>query len=186
MIYDAAAKDVHSQKGVTLTEASLVIALGALILMGSFLAFNTVVKQKRSTQLMIDVVAIRTAVIKWSDGGILVYDKISDEHDPRSLTSWVKIAPYLPSPLRELAESSNNTINSQNRVSLSGANPWDGDYVLRFHAPREPRKWTLEIRGVGHELSTSLFRQLATTGVVGANRSQASPGNYTIELTYEE
>lgn len=127
------------QRGVTLVEATLVIGILSLIILAALMMQETVVNQRRMTQAIADVGAIRSAV---SLSGL-------------STPNWNQIAALLPGRLELIAsESANRT--------LPKANPWGESYVLGFESGST--NWTLNIAGVPDGLTGVLAKQLDLNG----------------------
>ena len=169
-------KSLHSQRGVTLIESALVISIIALLVLASLLALNALMEQRRLTQTVSDIVAIRSAVTKWCAGGpILVVDYSTGQPVPdesRTLRNFAQLAGFLPDPLETLAQK-NMTL------TLLHATPWDGAYhiltpefdreqardgTLILHRDVRPRIWTLTVTDIPGDLLEPLANQLRNTG----------------------
>ncbi len=171
-------------QGVTLVEAALVVSIISLIILSALLALNTVTEQRRMTLTATDVVSIRSAISKWAAGGLLKYTSVTvttggggteNQENARTFQKFEQIAGFLPDPLQNLAD------NDQD-LTLSGANPWSGDYRIRPLTNSEPRQWTLEIHDVPEILAEALANQLRNSGSENASVT----GNTTVVVTYNE
>ena len=167
---------MHSQRGVTLIEAALVISIIALIILATLLALNTFMSQKRITQAITDVTVIRSAVSKWTGGGFVTY--ISGEECTgmdedrvctptvdmvRSLRRFDQIGGFLTEPMRTLAREEGDSDTG----ILTEANPWGGSYMITGDLI-DSRKWTLTISDVPETFSLAFVNQLKAVGALDA------------------
>ncbi len=163
-------KDLQSkeQKGLTLLEVGIVIAVFALIIIGVLTAVAVVNASSRNTQVVSDLGNIRSAIVKWSAGGPVfipartvpsfttagggMADMIG-----RELMGWNQFAGFLPGPLQAVGAL---TLTGP---TLDSANPWGGHYQLIVSSAR-PRDFSINVDNVTPSEIGAVINQLATVG----------------------
>ncbi len=143
--------------GLTLIEIGIVIAVFALILIGILTALGVANQSREMSGLSGDLSNIRSAITKWSAGGpVNITKNVGTATAPVfknfGLSKFSQIAVLLPTPLRGAADKASAT--------LTGANPWGGNYVLTT-SKTTPWKYTIQITDVDTDLIPIVTNQLA-------------------------
>lgn len=149
-------------RGVTLIESAMVIGIISLVILGALLALETVTEQRRMTQTAQDIALIRSAVSKYTAGGLVTYPATVTG---RNMADWDDISGFLPGSLGLLADG-NATL------TMATGNPWSEDYIIVVPtAATASAKWTLHIHGIPDGLAPILIKQLTLNGARFANMS---------------
>ena len=144
LLKDGVSRARKDQSGLTLIELALVITVHGLILLAVLIAYQLVVDQRKLTELATEIAVVRHAVTNWASGHRVYYPRIGADtdtdplrDDPKTLSSWSQIAGFLDMPMAGVAKS-------ETTMTLTGANPWDGNYVLAVYTAT-PRTWSIEV-----------------------------------------
>lgn len=151
--------------GLTLIEIGIVIAVFALILIGILTALGVANQSRELTGLNGDLSNIRSAITKWSAGGPVWIQSFKQSGVPTTgggvttitvmpeLSNFSEIAVLLPTPLRGAAQVSMST--------LTGVNPWGGDYVLMTGGSGSPWTYSIQVTKIEQGLIPVLQNQLS-------------------------
>ncbi len=189
---------IDSQKGITLIEVGLVLAIVVTVIVASVVTLSVILEQRRVSQAIVDIVSIQTAVTKWADGGLIYYGaSLTVEGatpgtletltpDPRNLNMWSQISALLPPPMRTLADNESTLI-------LAKASPWGESYEIKPPVPPPPpaqappaTSWTLVVHKVPFAESQILASQLINGNVGGSVlRQDISPTDANVQVVYD-
>ena len=187
-----------SQKGVTLIEVGLVLAIIVTVIVASVVTLGVILEQRRVSQAIVDIVSIQTAITKWTDGGLIYYGaSLTVEGatpgttetltpDPRNLGKWSQISALLPLPMQTLAENEGTLV-------LANANPWGESYEIKPPVPPPPpaqappaTQWTLVVHKVPLTESQILASQLINGNVGGTvSRQDVSNTEANVQVVYD-